>query len=246
MRPITALAFVCVLGTGCASVPDGGERYVEVVEGATRIGCRGTDGEGAFGSRLARGPMLVADAGPFAAWVEIEAKALRDGGGEGTCQNVSRLVISGEGATRVPFVQQPGWEGRNGNALELLDWSPDGTRLLLELFTWTYPTDVPDLLLLIWNARSGEIEQPGVNDALLARFGGDCEVRARGVGFTEGGEIVVAIEPTPRSARPGCVAERELRIFRRGSPGELVPAGSARVRAWSTRQPAPPFDPSAR
>ncbi|HSN67856.1 MAG TPA: hypothetical protein VLV48_01335, partial [Thermoanaerobaculia bacterium] len=62
-----------VLLASCASVPPRPGDYLEILEGTTRITCRGTGMDGAFGSRLARSSTLVAPGGARAAWVEIEA-----------------------------------------------------------------------------------------------------------------------------------------------------------------------------
>ncbi len=157
--------------------------------------------DGVFGSRMARSAMLVAPGGGRAAWAEVEAHALRVDSDEGTCQNVSRLWIRDGERTAIAFVQKPGWEGRNGNAIDLIDWSQDGSRLLLELHTWTYPTDPVDPTLLVWDAATRSIEQVDAASRLAARFGEGCRYRLRGRGFGPDGAIVFAAEPSPEAER---------------------------------------------
>ncbi|MGH9457285.1 MAG: hypothetical protein ACRD2J_06540 [Thermoanaerobaculia bacterium] len=224
--------------SGCATAVPVGD-YVEVLEGTTRVSCSGADLEGPFGPRLARGAMLVAPGGTRGAWVEVEARALEDGGGEGTCQNVSRLWIDENGAARVAFTQRPGWEGRNGNALDLVDWSPDGSRLVLELHTWTYPTDPADPVLLVWDAATNATEQLLLAPEVHASFGDDCAFRFRGRGFDESGWAIVEVLPREDAAIESCVdSARVWRVQPDGLEVESVAEGTL-PRMWSTRTTPP-------
>jgi hypothetical protein len=243
MRSFATLLAAVLVG-GCASAPTQPAGFLEILEGATRVTCRGVGMDGEFGSRLARSPMLVAPAGDRAAWVEIEAQALRVNGDEGTCQNVSRLWIREAGVSHVAFVQKPGWEGRNGNAIDLIDWSPDGSRLLLELHTWTYPTDPVDPTLLVWDSATRTLDQVDAGARLTDRFGSDCRFRLRGEGFAPDGTIVFRVE-TGAEAPASCSAA--ARIWRIPAESSELTAASAEARRWSERvsPPArvPPVDP---
>ena len=243
MRSFAALLAAALLGACATATPRPGE-YLEVLEGTARITCRGTGMDGAFGSRLARSAMLVAPGGARAAWVEIEAQALGVDDDEGTCQNVSRLWIREGGETFVAFVQKPGWEGRNGNAIDLIDWSPDGARLLLELHTWTYPTDPADPTLLVWDARTRAIEQVEAGARLTERFGSGCRFLLRGAGYDSDGAVVFRVE-TPADAGASCVSAGQLW---RLAPGDarLASHPATPERRGTTSAPPPrtaPADP---
>lgn len=236
MRPLLSCALVLI--AGCATAPPEGE-YIEVLEGSTHVHCRGADLRGPFGPRLGRSAMLQAVGHERSAWAEIEAIALKNGGGEGTCQNISRLWVREKGSSRVVFTQRPGWEGRNGNALEPIDWSPDGGRLLVELHTWTYPTDAIDPVLLMWDARTGQTDQIEIEAPFRERFGSDCALRSRGEGFDSDGRAVVRIEPLHDAANPSCVNEDQLWVLGETAAGAPERLDSA-VRSWSRREPPPP------
>lgn len=236
MRIVVPL-LVCLLA-GCATAPAGG-KYVEVVEATTRIHCQGVDMQGSFGSRLARSAMLRAGGADRSAWTEVEAIALEDSGGEGTCQNVSRLWIRDGDSSGVVFTQRPGWKGRNGNSLVPIDWSPDGGRLLVELQTWTYPTDPVDPLLLVWDASTGQTEQIDVATRLGSRLGADCVFRVWGEGFDREGRIGVRVEPIAEATDPSCVTEPQLWVFGDLALGTPHRIGSP-VPSWSSRENPPP------
>ncbi len=232
-----ALPFAALLLSGCAAATVQPSSYLEILEGTTRVTCRGAGMDGAFGSRLARGPMLVAPQGERAAWVEVEAQAIPVDSDEGSCQNVSRLWVRESGASAIAFVQKPGWEGRNGNAIDLVDWSADGSRLLLELHTWTYPTDPVDPTLLVWDARTREVEQVEAGARVAERFGGACGFRARGRGFAADGSIVVAVEPRDDAAA-GCAGAP--RLWKVSAAGDALAAETEFPPRWGRVAVAPP------
>lgn len=238
MRPLAFSVVALVLLAGCSATTVQPAPYVEILEGATRVTCHGAELDGVFGSRLARSSMLVSPAGDRAAWVEVEAQAIPVGSDEGSCQNISRLWIREGGARSLAFVQRPGWEGRNGNALDLIDWSPDGTRLLFELHTWTYPTDPLDPTLLLWDARTRALEQVDAGARLGERFGADCRFRVRGKGFTPEGTIVVSAE-TPGGAAASCA--EGARLWEAGESG-IVAAPDAPSPRWGSTAVPPPVD----
>lgn len=235
-------AALAALALGCATSTDPAG-YLEVREGTTRITCEGSEVGEEFGSRLARGPVLVAPGGARKAWAEVEARALLEPDGDGTCQNVSRLWISDGGAPRAVFEQRPGWEGRNGNSLELIDWSHDGSRLLMELHTWTYPTDPPEPLLLEWSSASGEVEQLEPRSGIASVLDRDCALRVRAEGFTERGETVLRVEPFPDQETPSCVTAAEYWSLNRSGTTQRL-GRDTEVRSWSTPGDLPPLSNS--
>lgn len=212
-NPLLAFLTIALLGGGCATTaPSPGGEWVEVLDGTTRVTCHGADLEGPMGPRLARSDVYVSPDGSRRAWVEVEARALVDGDDGGTCQNISRLYVADASGTAVAFTQRPGWEGRNGNALEIVDWSSDGTQLMIELFTWTYPTDPASPLVLVWDAGTSQTRQIDARVAVAARLSQGCVFELRGRGFTDSGLPLLAFSsPTndPCTGSPGHVIARE-------------------------------------
>lgn len=156
-----------------------------------------------MGPRLARSDVYVSPDGSRRAWVEVEARALIDGDDGGTCQNISRLYVADASGTAVAFTQRPGWEGRNGNALEIVDWSADGTQLMMELFTWTYPTDPASPLVLVWDAGTAQTRQLDARGAVEARLRQGCAFELRGRGFTDSGLPLLSVSSPAENACPG-------------------------------------------
>jgi hypothetical protein len=187
------LAIAFLLGGCAATAPSPATQWVEVLDGTTRVTCHGADLEGPMGPRLARSEVYVSPEGSRRAWVEVEARALIDGDDGGTCQNISRLYVADASGTVVAFTQRPGWEGRNGNALEIIDWSSDGSQLMMELFTWTYPTDPARPLVLVWDAKTSETRQLDARAAVEARLSQACAVELGGAGFTDSGFPLLTI-----------------------------------------------------
>jgi hypothetical protein len=192
-NPLPVLLTIALLG-GCVSTTlSPGREWVEILDGTTRVTCHGEDLEGPMGPRLARSEVYVSPDGSRRAWVEVEARALVDGNDGGTCQNISRLYVSDASGTAVAFTQRPGWEGRNGNALEIVDWSSDGTQLMMELFTWTYPTDPASPLVLVWDAKTSQTRQIDARVAVEARLSQGCAFDLGGAGFTDSGFPILTI-----------------------------------------------------
>lgn len=152
-----------------------------------------------MGPRLARSEVFVSPDGSRRAWIEVEARALVDGDETGTCQNISRLYVADASGARIAFTQRPGWEGRNGNALEIVDWSSDGRQILMELFTWIYPTDPASPLVLVWDAATSQTRQIDARRAVRARTGEGCAFDLRGRGFTDAGLPVLAVTSPPEN-----------------------------------------------
>lgn len=231
-RPFLLLIAIS-LSIGCATADDPRRGdWLEVLEGTTRVTCRGADLEGPLGPRLARSDVFVSPDGSRMAWVEVEARALVDGSG-GTCQNISRLYVRDAAGTRVVFLQKPGWEGRNGNALEIIDWSADGNRIVMELFTWTYPTDPMRPLALVWDAATGQTTQVDARLAVAERAGVDCELDLRARGFDAAGNPILSVGP-----REGCSAPSLPAVVAFDGGTRVEPLTSAIPPIRSSRRPA--------
>ncbi|HVT44338.1 MAG TPA: hypothetical protein VMT00_08105 [Thermoanaerobaculia bacterium] len=229
MRRLTTLA--TLLATACVSGPQLPPMrvttlpIVERLAQTERLDCHGTSGNGEFGSRYGRSAILRSDDGARAAYTEVEAIATSWNEGETrACRNISRLWVSSGGSEwRKAFEQNPGAEGRNGNSLRIVDWSPDGGSLLLELQTWTYHVDQENPLILVHELDSGRTIHTGIEALLRERHGGDCDMALEPIGFSPEGDVVVRTVPGgKRFARPPCTDETT--IWRYDVAGERIEA----------------------
>jgi hypothetical protein len=223
MRRVFVLLILPALVHGCASSPPSppvdARPYIEVTSRTARLSCQGRGGE-SFGSRLGRSAVLVAPVGGRRAYAEVIATATEWSDGARDCRNLSRLYVAEPGGDyRMAFEQNPGAEGQTGNSIELLDWSPDGERLLIELMLWTYPTDVVNPLIVVYDARTSMVRELPIYPLLKEKYPGKCFVELRALGFTPEGGVVVSAGPLTRTysfATPNCTTDRVLWMYHQG------------------------------
>ncbi len=195
--PFTAAAALLLLGMGCRTIapaPTASSR-------TSYLTCE--DSTGRSGYRLARSNVLISPDGTRRARAEVEALPLQNEIRDSlACQNISRILVSTPGTgERQVFAQNPGGEGKNGNGVKLIDWSPDGQRLLFALYTWLYPNQVDPPLAVVYNASSGTVDAIEVASLLRRRIAGDCSLQIEIAGFTPDGRIVVRSAPGVRSGQ---------------------------------------------
>jgi hypothetical protein len=151
------------------------------------------------GSHLFRSPIFSSQDGSERAYVEVEAIAFQPKD-EATytgdlCENTSRLFLAGPGDKKFRVAYSQSLDFSDGNSLNLVDWSPEGMRLLVERGQWAYESegDYTDFILL--DAKSGAVIQPDLDGFLAARFGRGCGSDNSILGFTPEGQVAVMIAP---------------------------------------------------
>jgi hypothetical protein len=241
MRRVFVLLVLSVLVHGCASSPPAppvdAKPYIEVTSRTARLSCEGRASGEPFGSRLGRSAVLVAPVSGRRGYAEVMATATEWSDGARDCRNLSRLHVAEPGGDYgVAFEQNPGAEGQTGNSIELMDWSPDGERLLMELTLWTYPTDVVNPLIVLYDARTNIVRQLPIYQLLKERYPGKCFLELRALGFTPEGGVVVSAGPLSRtfsSAGPSCTTDRVLWMYHEGEEAiEALPL-TYPMRKWA-------------
>ena len=171
-----------------------------------RVTCYGDTEEAAYGSRRERGPLLVDPQERYRARVESEALAYPEdaGGGQPHCLNRSRLYLVRDGEEEEIVLALAPFDGMTGNAIRLVDWSPDGERLLLETSLWTYNAEFENPDILVLHAAQGVIEALDLQGAVARQFGADCHLAWRGLGFTAEGAVAVETLPAGELFGPSC------------------------------------------
>src|SRR5450755_1344487 len=145
------------------------------------------------------------------------------------CAARSKLFVSGSGdAFNLAFMQSPTPE-RPGNGMKLIDWSPSGKYLLLDLFTYQYEGEGGEHTPLIYDADSGLVYQPDLYHLFKEHFGRECGATASIDGFTSDGLVLLRVirpvpDPTYEPKMPAsCVKQRGFWSlnFKQGGVGFL-------------------------
>jgi hypothetical protein len=102
--------------------------------------------------------------------------------------------VSGETKFKIVFSQSPE-DFSDGNSLTLVDWSSDGTRLLIERTQWKYESEGAYTDFVVFNASSGTVAKPDLEAAISARYGKDCGSESSILGFTSESKVVLALAP---------------------------------------------------
>ncbi len=191
-----------------------------------------------FGSRLVRTPELVSPNGRFRARAQTEAIAFRKSvSAEGpACANTSKLFVSGRGGPGeelVSLLEPRRWQ--LGNSLRVVDWSPDSRRLLVEVSSWQYQSDVIDQAVLLYDTVHGTFDAPDVMGILAKRLRKSCEVGFSVKGFSPDGDVVIEMTPRPGEGRdpdPGCPTRQALWLLNWGRETLELLASGASIRTY--------------
>ncbi|HUO85354.1 MAG TPA: hypothetical protein VM534_09590 [Thermoanaerobaculia bacterium] len=206
-RPLQ-LVMTLLLAAGCSSVRQ--PPVVRVTTETSFLSCEGRGDDSTYRSRTIRSPILTAPDGRQQAYVMVEAIALNAHEPEArSCQNVSRLRVAAGGSEfRDLFVQDPGGEGMNGNALRLVDWSPDSTQVLAELHRWLYPNQIAPPLLVIVRMADARVDGINVEEMIREKIPGQCALEIHAAGFSAEGLPVIRTSPgrNPLDGPPCAVA----------------------------------------
>ncbi|HEV2342340.1 MAG TPA: hypothetical protein VGS15_11125 [Candidatus Acidoferrales bacterium] len=169
-----------------------------ISENTRDMSCWNRSGE-FVGSRLLRSPVLISGDGLRRAMVEVEATGYRPKDpatyAGSLCENHSRLFFAGPQDKSLKIVYQLSPDSSEGNSLKLVDWSPDGTRLLVERGEWLYESEGDYTDFVVFDSRTGSTAEPNIEAALEARFGKGCSSDNSISGFTPKGDVVVTVSP---------------------------------------------------
>lgn len=125
------------------------------------------------------------------------------------CVNNSMLFVKSDADSFDLAFLQEATDTENGNSLQIVDWSADSHRLLLELAQWQYDSPGITRSPLVYQADLGVFQQPDLTRAFRKQFGMECSLDVRVAGYSGDGKIVIATEPmTPEEeevlAVPSC------------------------------------------
>jgi hypothetical protein len=136
--------------------------------------------------------------GRYGAYAVNEAVATRSADGEiSGCKSTSRLFVTGPGREKAEavLVMEPS-EGASGNSIELIDWSPEGHRLLVMQGFWAWASDAGGVEARIYDADSGKLSsEDGFREAFQRHAGRDCVITYLPMGFSGAGKVVVSARP---------------------------------------------------
>ena len=137
----------------------------------------------------------------------------------GACTNTTTVYFAEPAGTfRVAFQQQserrPDGSVYDGNGIENMQWSPDGTRLLIAVSQWIWGTDST------WNTKyilvfpaTGEVREVPIATVIQKYFARPCAWLDSSNGWLEDGRIDIEIKPYnvddegDPEPTPSCVAK---------------------------------------
>ena len=151
-----------------------------------------------IGSNKSVTSVLTSPDGLYRAYAESEAVASQSGSGASAeCQNTSKLFVSeaNSGNFRPVFVAKPLPEAL-GNSIDLVDWSPNGNRLLLAQGVWQWGSDAGGITVRIYDAESKNLSRESLVDEAFSRLvGKNCAGVFYPVGFSSSGQVVLTAGP---------------------------------------------------
>jgi hypothetical protein len=206
-----------------------------------------TCGERPSGSRTVRSDILVSPDGKHRAYAQVEANAIppdKAGPSAPSCVNRSGLYASASGADfTLVFLQEPG-DMESGDSLRLVDWSPDGRWLLMELALWQYDSPGMNRGVLVYDSRYGTFQQPDMSRIYNKIFGNDCSLNLHVEGFTAQGKVVLSTQPLTAEeeevlATPSCSRKKATWQMDLASETLTAVAPLTKVEHYAKIEPAP-------
>ena len=149
-------------------------------------------------SNRSRTSVLLSPDGLYRAYAESEAVPFRvPNSASAECRNTSKLFVwdSKSQKFRPVLVVEPSPEA-DGNGIALVDWSPNGHRLLLAQYFSHYGSEVSGMTLRVYDAESENLSRKFlVEEAFRKHLGKHCSGVFDPVGFSSSGKLVVTVEP---------------------------------------------------
>lgn len=151
-----------------------------------------------IGSNRSRTSVLMSPDGRYRAYAESKAVASQaTNAASAECQNTSKLFVSGPKSQkfRPILVVEPSPEAL-GNSIYLVDWSPNGHRLLLGQGFWQWGSDVGGMMVRIYDADSENLSRKFLVEEAFSRYvGKHCASVFHPVGFSSSGKVIVTAGP---------------------------------------------------
>jgi len=142
--------------------------------------------------------VLMSPDGLYGAYAVNQAVATQSADGEiSGCKSTSKLFVTrlGREKTEAVLVMEPS-EDASGNSIELIDWSPEGHRLLVLEGFWAWASDAGGIEARIYDADGGKLSREGEFSEAFRRYAGrNCVAMLLPLGFSATGKAVVAARP---------------------------------------------------
>ena len=145
---------------------------------------------------------------------------------DGTCKNTSTVYLAEPARPfRVAFQQTPDSlpDGSvyDGNGIERIQWSPSGTRLLIQVSLWTWGTDSTwNTKYILFDPADGSTRELPILAAIQSYFAQPCARLVSSKGWLDDGRISVELMPVNdvdeegvADPTPSCVAKLTLFSF---------------------------------
>jgi len=163
-------------------------------------------------TRSARTPIMESPKG-FRAYAEVTAAVHG-----ASCENKIKLYVSTEGDKDFKIVYTKEYSQNQGNGIRLVGWSPSGDKLLAQVNSWEYETDLGyGHIALIYDARAGSAKEiNALGEALSRHFGSGCEFEPGLEGWGTNNQLLVKISKTPEDdsyEQKFCVEHPILLVF---------------------------------
>jgi hypothetical protein len=209
---------VCVAASLLAAAGQEEAKPFTVSQDTSRVRCP----EESEGITRVRTPVLLSHDQRYRAYAEIEAELFKPdaqwAGNELFCKNTSKLFVAGPDNYDYRLVYfLPSVGHADGNGFELIDWSPDGKRLLFRIHRWGYGQDLDngyDFALYRADLRSLMIEdEDDYNEHFSEHFKKSCHVWVSPVGFSPESVIVLSAADAEMGVGAECSKEESLWLF---------------------------------
>jgi len=193
------------------------------------------------GSNRSVTSVLTSPDGLYRAYAESEAVASQPlGATNPECQNTSQLFVSDPRSHNfLPvLVVKPSPETL-GNSIDLVDWSPNGNRLLLAQGVWQWGSDAGGIMVRIYDAESKDLSRVSfIDEAFSRHVGKNCAGVFYPVGFSSNGQVVLTAGPffeegEDKPVDDSCVQQKGLWLMDTSIPAVTQLPNDYRVKRYA-------------